>query len=80
MIPLKINIFCSYELNCMKYLFKCHDHLENWLYLESLLSLKKGNDALIMWENSHQNKEVILVSCLFMFDYTNYIFETLIIL
>lgn len=58
----------------MKHLFKCHEHLENWLYLESLLSLKKGNDALVMWENCHQNKEVILTQ-VYMYEFIVHFIE-----
>lgn len=49
---------CRHELDCMKHLFKCHDYLENWMYLESVLSLKKGSDALVLWEKCYQNKKV----------------------
>ncbi|XP_025407261.1 KICSTOR complex protein C12orf66-like [Sipha flava] len=55
-----------YELDCMKHLFKCHEHLQNWLYLESLLSLKKGSDAIILWEKCYQNKETWRFGSLFM--------------
>lgn len=56
----------------MKHLFNCHENLENWLYLESLLSLKKGNDALVMWENCHQNKEVTLRQVLHVTTYCTF--------
>lgn len=46
----------------MIHLFKCHVHLENWQYLESLLSMKRGSDAIDLWETCHQNKEVRQVS------------------
>lgn len=54
-------LYFSYELDCLKHLFKCHEHLQNWLYLESLLSLKKGSDAIILWEKCYQNKEVTFI-------------------
>lgn len=58
---LSIHFFFSYELDCMKHLFYCHIHLEKWSYLESLLSLKKGNDVLLLWERCYHNKEVTFI-------------------
>ncbi|VVC25170.1 Hypothetical protein CINCED_3A010593 [Cinara cedri] len=56
----------EYELDSMKHLFYCHWHLENWLYIESVLSLKRGSDAIIMWEKCYENKESWKFGSLFM--------------
>ncbi|XP_050429751.1 KICSTOR subunit 2-like isoform X2 [Adelges cooleyi] len=47
----------QYEHDCLKYLFKCHDNLENWRYIEALINLKRGCDIFYVWEKCFQNKE-----------------------
>ncbi|KAL5234166.1 hypothetical protein ACI65C_001576 [Semiaphis heraclei] len=45
------------ELNCIQHLFKCHEHLGDWSYFNSLISLKESSDAFIVWEKCYQNQE-----------------------
>jgi len=47
----------KFEVDCMKHFFECHLHLEKWSYMDSLLSMKNGNDLLLLWESCYQNKE-----------------------
>ncbi|KAL4149503.1 hypothetical protein QTP88_003438 [Uroleucon formosanum] len=54
-----------YELDCIKHLFKCHEHLGDWSYFNSLISLKESSDAFIVWEKCYQNQEGWRFSSLF---------------
>ncbi|XP_026814181.1 KICSTOR complex protein C12orf66-like [Rhopalosiphum maidis] len=55
-----------YELDCIQHLFKCHEHLGEWSYFDSLISLKESSDAFILWEKCYQNKEAWRFGSLFM--------------
>ncbi|XP_025200467.1 KICSTOR complex protein C12orf66-like [Melanaphis sacchari] len=55
-----------YELDCIQCLFKCHEHLGEWSYFDSLISLKESSDAFILWEKCYQNKESWRFGSLFM--------------
>ncbi|CAI6367696.1 unnamed protein product [Macrosiphum euphorbiae] len=54
-----------YELDCIQHLFKCHEHLGDWSYFNSLISLKESSDAFIAWEKCYQNQEGWRFSSLF---------------
>ncbi|XP_001950296.1 KICSTOR complex protein C12orf66 [Acyrthosiphon pisum] len=54
-----------YELDCIRHLFKCHEHLGDWSYFNSLISLKESSDAFIVWEKCYQNQEGWRFSSLF---------------
>ncbi|CAH1714903.1 KICSTOR subunit 2-like [Aphis gossypii] len=55
-----------YELDCIQHLFKCHEHLGEWSYFDSLISLKESSDAFILWEKCYLNKEPWRFGSLFM--------------